>query len=107
MSIQAMNWAREVRTGSPVLKAVLLAVANYADADGSCWPSQERIAHDTELGERTVRRSLAELEAMGLLRREERRSDRTKSFKSDRIILTEPPATQAAGPAATQAKTHR
>src|SRR5688572_16061958 len=87
MSFQAMNWAREIRTGSPALKAVLLAVANYADADGSCWPSQERIAHDTELTDRTVRTALKELEARGFLTREERRA---RGRRSDLIRLVLP-----------------
>lgn len=69
MSIQAVAWALKQRLGSPTLKVVLIAVANYADEDGVCWPSQERLAQDTDLTERSVRDVLKKLEAMGFIQR--------------------------------------
>lgn len=69
MSIQAVAWALKQRTGSPTLKAVLLAVANYVDEDGVCWPSQERLAYDTEITDRSVRDALKKLEEKGFLKR--------------------------------------
>lgn len=73
MSIQAVAWAIRQRTGSPRAKLVLIAAANYADEDGICWPSQQRLADDTEMTPRTVRAALADLEAAGILSRDERR----------------------------------
>jgi DNA-binding MarR family transcriptional regulator len=73
MSIQAVAWALKQRTGSPTLKVTLLAVANYADEEGKCWPSQERLALDTDLSERSVRDALKRLQEMGYLSREARR----------------------------------
>lgn len=106
MSIEAIAWALKQRTGSATLKGVLVAVANYADERGRCWPSQERLAWLTEMGERTVRRSLLELEEKGFLKRQ----DRFESGKrlSDMITLNfqrperpvEPAATVAGGQAA-------
>lgn len=86
MSAQAQGWAWKVRTGNPTLKAVLVAVANYADENGLCWPSQARLARDTELSERTIARSLASLEEAGVIERT-RRSDEDGYRTSDMIRL--------------------
>jgi hypothetical protein len=73
VSIVAIAWAKSQRTGSPTLKAVLMAVADYADERGCAWPSQARLMQDTELSERAVRGALSELATLGFLRREHRR----------------------------------
>lgn len=75
MSIQAVAWAIDQKTGSAAGKVVLLCLANYADEEGKCWPSQETIAAETELSERSVREWLQKLEEVGLLSREKRRRD--------------------------------
>jgi len=41
MSFQALAWAWEQRTGSAGRKAVLGALAQFADEHGVCYPSQE------------------------------------------------------------------
>jgi hypothetical protein len=74
VSIQAVSWAMQQRLNSPTLKFVLIAVANYADEDGFCWPSQKRLSRDTELSERAVRDALKRLEERGILERSERRA---------------------------------
>lgn len=68
MSHQAQTWAAKVRTGDALLKGLLLALANYANEDGECWYSQKRIAFDTEIPERTLRRKLHTLVEMGLIK---------------------------------------
>jgi Helix-turn-helix domain len=74
MSFDAQAWARKIKTGSPSRKAVLMSIANRAnDSDGACWPSQRRIADETEFSERTVREALKDLEDMDLIRRVKRR----------------------------------
>lgn len=73
MSVWAQSWAYEQRAGSAGAKAVLVALAVFADEDGFCYPSQERIAGMTEQGERTVRAHLVSLERAGLISRERRR----------------------------------
>lgn len=81
-----MAWARAMKTGSATIKSVLLAVANYADEEGICWPSQEQLADDTELSRHSIMRALDQLEEMGLLSRERRhRGDGSRS--SDLIML--------------------
>jgi Helix-turn-helix domain len=70
MSWQATAWAIKQRTGNARRKALLLALANYADAKGVCWPSQERLAEDTEQSIDSVQRHSTSLEENKLLRRE-------------------------------------
>jgi Helix-turn-helix domain len=70
MSWQATAWAIKQATGSTRRKAVLLALANYADPNGECWPSQERLASDTEQSVDSVQRHSDALEKMKLIERE-------------------------------------
>lgn len=67
MSIQAVSWAIQQRTGGPTEKAVLVALANYADARGECYPSYGRIAEDCEVSRRTVIRVIERLCEIGLV----------------------------------------
>jgi hypothetical protein len=62
-----MNWALGVQLGGPGEKAVLMALANYADENNDCYPSQERLARETCQGVRTVQRHLATLQERGLI----------------------------------------
>lgn len=87
MSNAAITWAKKQKTGHSTRKAVLVAIADYADEMGRCWPSQKRIAEDTEFGERTVRRALSELEEMGFIKRDNRHSPDKMTYMSDIIIL--------------------
>lgn len=82
----APNWAASLRVGDVALKAVLLLLANYADENYSCYPSQQRIADETEQSERTVRRQVDLLTEAGLIRREPRYDGKGKRT-SDRYYL--------------------
>lgn len=80
MSVQALSCAFAIRGISSSEKLVLLALANFANDKMECWPSQDRLAADTELSPRTVWAALARLEALGLLSRVKRnRPDGTRS----------------------------
>ncbi len=68
MSWQATVWALKTRVGDPTLKILLLAIANYADADGSCFPRNETLAFDSEVSKRTIQRSLEKLVNLGLIK---------------------------------------
>lgn len=75
MSIQAINWARQVgATG--VLRApeilVLWQLADMADEAWSCWPSQSSLARDTNQSLRTINVQIGRLKTLGLLRVESR-----------------------------------
>lgn len=86
MSSDATMWAKRITTGSANTKHVLRALADYADEAWSCYPGQERLARETELSVRTVRRILDSLEETGVITREERR--RPDGYRtSDRIYL--------------------
>lgn len=49
---------------------VYLVLARHADPDRTCWPSVSRIAKMVGISERSVRRSLVSLAAIGLVRRQ-------------------------------------
>ena len=70
MSWKATAWALGQTTGAARRKLLLLALANYADENGVCWPSQETLARDTEQSVDTVQRQLDVLEQLKLLTRE-------------------------------------
>lgn len=94
MSYDAQAWARQIQTGNPTRKAVLMNLANRAnDEHGSCFPSQRLIAHETEFSERAVRDALVALEEMNLIRREKRYD------KTDLIFLLMPPPGGVRAPA--------
>jgi hypothetical protein len=86
MSFQAMTWALRQKTGNPTAKAILLALANYADDEGSCFPGQERLAEECECSVRTIQRQMEYLESKGFLRRS-RRADGRGARTSDRYFL--------------------
>lgn len=67
MSWQATAWGQRQTTGSSGRKALLLVLANYADDQGICWPSQETLAKDTEQSVDTVQRQLRKLAELGLI----------------------------------------
>ena len=96
MPWETLDWARKARAGSPGRKAVLMVLAEYADENDSCYPSQALIADATEQSERTVRTQLAELEQRGLIRREHRGGNGT-GRTSDRYFLLRQPAKSAGG----------
>lgn len=86
MSVEAMAWAKRQHTGSMGGKSVLRALADYADEDGCCWPSQRQIARDCEMSISTVARHLVGLEAGGFFGRESRLRD-NGSRSTDMIRL--------------------
>jgi DNA-binding transcriptional MocR family regulator len=81
MSIQAMNWARKIVTGSASRKTVLMALANYAGESGEAYPSIETICRDTELNRKTVMVVLANLASAGLIEDTGRRVGTTNSVR--------------------------
>jgi DNA-binding transcriptional ArsR family regulator len=69
MSIQAVGWAMKSGPKECGRKFLLVALANYADEEGECWPSIARLAQDTAQDRRTVQRHLRALEDDGFLER--------------------------------------
>src|SRR5207245_1513586 len=67
MSWQATAWAEKQKTGSPSRKALLLVLANYANEDGFCWPSQTTLSKGAEQSVDTVHRNARRLELDGFI----------------------------------------
>lgn len=94
MSIVALAWAKQQKTGSPARKAVLMVLADFADEDGKAWPSVRRIEEDTELSERTVRTAIKELKKAGLINIVHRTSEATGLSRSNAYFLALKPVPQ-------------
>ncbi len=62
MSWQALDWVRKQHVGHAHSKAVLVQLANYADEHGSCYPSNEYLAKQVEVSERTIQDCVKRLE---------------------------------------------
>lgn len=82
MSIHAMAWAKATTHApdgsrlTPAAKLVLLVIADYINAEsGTAWASMPRIARESQLSERWARKTIAQLEELGLLLVERRRQD--------------------------------
>ncbi|NNP97099.1 hypothetical protein GBR81_20520 [Escherichia coli] len=58
MSIDALRWAKKVKTGSSSSKSVLTWLADMCGADLCAYPSVSALAEVTELNKKTVQDSL-------------------------------------------------
>lgn len=68
MSIAIMSQLFKAHLGSTSRKMLAVRLADFADDDGKgIWPTVGRLAHETELSERTVQRILAEFVDEGIL----------------------------------------
>lgn len=109
MSLDALTWAFG-QDLDPARKIVLLALADYADDNGRCWPSQETMTAKTSLSVRSIRTHLRALEAEGLIVTTHRsRPDGGRSSNEYTLPLTPrqnlpgPPADRFRGPRQTAA----
>lgn len=66
-----MHWAWNHRL-QPSAKVLLLALADIADDQGFCWPSNRTLAEKCCTSERTVQRMLKQFEDLGLITIERR-----------------------------------
>ncbi len=124
MSVWAKTWAygqHPRRIGEdgkptdkkhPAAKAVLVALAEFpGPGQRACWPSQATLAEMTDFTDRQVRTCMADLEAQGLIEREERRRA-DGSRRSDRVTLLGPieafgPSQDADEPEESSGRTNR
>jgi len=67
VSILAMTWAWGLMELDQSQTLVLLALADAANDEGVCWPSQAEIGRKARLKDRAVRNQIRSLEAAGLL----------------------------------------
>jgi len=75
MSWSALAWASKQKTGNGTNKLVLISLANYADDNNSCFPSYKTLTTMTELSQRTIARSLKQLEENGFITIKQRFSE--------------------------------
>lgn len=89
MSVQAISAVLAMRGVGPAKKMVLMALANYADENGRCWPSNARIADECGVSRRQVIRVLKELETEGFIARtpDERRDGSQSASITDLLLL--------------------
>lgn len=66
-----MTWAVE-QTLPPYEKLTILMLANYANAEGVCWPSIRRLCIDTGMSRATICKCLLNLEKKKLILRKRR-----------------------------------
>lgn len=67
MSIEHMSTVWKHFTGNPTAKLVLLSLADQANSDGYCWPSQRYTAGRCMISDRQLRTWLQRLVAEGWL----------------------------------------
>src|SRR5690625_3787899 len=108
-----MSWAFKQKLDSGP-KFVLVAIANFADGSGLCFPGQERLARMTGFSVRSIRNHVLALEEAGLIQRSGRRRDDGMKTSDEYQLLMSPaesaaksPAKPAAESPAESAATHR
>ena len=62
-------WAMKAPTPDALSRWLLVVLADHANEDGKCWPSQATLARRTGMGRSTVNRKLAMLEKQNLISR--------------------------------------
>ncbi|UYP68553.1 helix-turn-helix domain-containing protein [Thalassobacter stenotrophicus] len=87
MSHAATNWAIQRRGLKPTTKIVLWHLCDRFNPDFGCFPTQERLAHDCEIGRATLNRHLDELEARRLIKRVRIVDTKTGQQRPTRYLL--------------------
>ncbi len=72
MSVHVSSWAWKQPVPDVGTKIVLVKLADNANDDGICWPSQRTLAEECGMGLRTVNRKIAWLLENGLLTAKDR-----------------------------------
>ena len=72
MSWSALKWASEVKVGNSTDKLILIILANFTDAENTCYPSHKKIAELCECSTDTVIRSLKRLKDLDFIDIEKR-----------------------------------
>lgn len=85
--IMAQVWEHANSEGTELL--VLLAMADFADDNGTCWPSMKAIAKRVRRSDRAVRSIIRNLEARGVLECPEKAGGRGRSNRYLIVIKAE------------------
>ncbi len=98
MSVAAYQWAW--RQGlAPTVKLVLVALAEFSDERGRCWPSVNTLADRTGLNRRSVFRALQQLEGDFL-----QKQSRPGQVTAYQLCLWQPPKSATKTPPKTDTK---
>jgi hypothetical protein len=88
LSIEAMNWCRELKGLKPVDKSILGYICDRYNANhGYAWPSLARISRDTGWAVSTVTKALRRLEERELLATYKQFYPSSGSWASNRYYL--------------------
>ena len=85
MSVKIMSWAWSQKL-EPTKKLILMALADYADDDGVCWPSMNRLADKCNVSRRTILRNINVLKDDGILSSSHRHRE-DGSMSSSRYVI--------------------
>lgn len=88
MSIQAVTWAMKQKIKPAIAKLLLIAIANYADKNGKCWPSKSRLAADCCYDKANLCKVIAALKKAGLIDVQERFENGTQLTSIITILAT-------------------
>jgi DNA-binding Lrp family transcriptional regulator len=73
MTAECITYVKGLRVGSTPQKFILTTLADRINNETCvCWPSQARIAAETDISERSVRDHLAKMEERGIIKRTRR-----------------------------------
>jgi len=75
-----LSWSIKKEVDTPTTKLVLLLLANYADENNSCYPSEKHLAKLVGVSDRTIRRSLQYLIKKNLIASESRKGTSNRYF---------------------------
>lgn len=89
MSIDAMRWAKKVKTGKSSSKAILTWLADMCGADLCAYPSVAALAEATEMDRKTVLAGLQHLQEIGLVIDTGERRGRTKQIPVYKLVGVE------------------
>jgi len=93
MGVKALSWAWEAHVGSHTRKLILIALADWADDNGYCWPSYDTIARKCEISRRAVVMGIKRLQDDNLILLEKRHdSSGFQSSNRYKLSLSASPA---------------
>lgn len=88
MSIECLNQALKIEGLTPTKKFILVILANYADEQGTCYPSYSHIAKIVGLKDtKGIQRSIKEFEQLGYLKIQHRKTEKG-DYTSNKYHLT-------------------
>lgn len=102
MSIRAVSWALGSHVDRSSTKFVLVALCNYANEFGECYPSAKQLSDDTAQDIKTIEANLKRLRDMGLLIDTKMRRGSTKQVIVYRINPEGRPVDEAETPPKTE-----